>query len=86
MDKQKLKLVIIRRITSCEDVELLQTVYQLLNQLDTELNLSTPIKDPRLLAALLGEAQTSATTAQEEPTTQEEIEDLQRSIDDVFGL
>lgn len=86
MDKQKLKLAIIQRITKCEDRQLLETVYQMLDQLDTKgINLSKEqSSDPQLIAALLGETD-DPSTASDQTTSQEEIDDLQQSIDDVFG-
>ncbi|MEL6971087.1 MAG: hypothetical protein AAFO02_13035 [Bacteroidota bacterium] len=86
MDKQKLKLAIIQRITKCEDKQLLETVYQMLDQLDTKgINLSKEqSSDPQLIAALLGETD-DPSTASDQTTSQEEIDDLQQSIDDVFG-
>ncbi|MEO0723366.1 MAG: hypothetical protein AAFZ63_02415 [Bacteroidota bacterium] len=86
MDTQKLKLAIIQRITKCEDRQLLETVYQMLDQLDTKgINLSKEqSSDPQLIAALLGETD-DPSTASDQTTSQEEIDDLQQSIDDVFG-
>ena len=85
MDTQKLKLAIIQRITSCEDQQLLQTVYQLLDQLDSKVSNPTEYNSSQeLLSAILGEPMKPA-PGQKPSASQDEIDDLQRSIDDVFG-
>ena len=82
MDQQKLKLEIIQRITACQDQELLQTIYQLLRQLDKgpsdKENFST---SPQLLSALLGE---TAANNSNSPQDKEEAkqEDGQPSLDE----
>ncbi|MEL7425220.1 MAG: hypothetical protein AAFN81_19695 [Bacteroidota bacterium] len=86
MDTQKLKLAIIQRITKCEDKQLLETVYHILDQLDIKDNDLTKEQssDPELIAALLGGTDSPSTTSHQ-ATSQEEIDELQQSIDDVFG-
>lgn len=84
MDMQQLKLAIIQRVTSCKDEQLLRTIHQLLDQLDG--NTGDYSSSPQLLAAILGEkGTTTASSSQQTSANQDDIDDLQRSINDVFG-
>ncbi len=78
MDKKALKLALIQKITSCEDEQVLLTISKILGQLSsTE---STSLNDP-LMEALLKSGKTAPTP----PVSDQDIADIQQSIDEIFG-
>jgi hypothetical protein len=78
MDKKALKLALIQQITSCEDEQVLLTISKILGQLSS--TAATSVNDP-LMEALLRSGKTTPTS----PVSDQDIADLQQSIDDIFG-
>lgn len=78
MDKKALKLAIIQKLTSCEDEQLLQTIWKMLEEFSK--SNSTAISDP-LIEALLNPEK----AAPDQPVTDQDIADIQQSIDEIFG-
>lgn len=79
MDKKALKLTLIQKITSCEDEEVLLTVAKIMEQLSTTAPSSA---NAHLLEALLGPGKTTSTPP---PVSDQDIADVQQSIDEIFG-
>lgn len=78
MDKKALKLALIQKITSCEDEQVLQTISKILGHLST--SESAPVNDP-LMEALLRPGKAISTP----PVSDQDIADIQQSIDEIFG-
>ena len=78
MDKKALKLALIQKITSCEDEQLLQTIWKMLEKLSSSESFST--SDP-LIEALLNPGKTTLV----HPVTDQDIVDIQQSINEIFG-
>ena len=79
MDKKALKLALIQKITSCEDEQVLLAIYNILQHLSTQE--STSANDP-LLEALLKPGKTVLSSP---AVSEQDIADIQQSIDDIFG-
>lgn len=79
MDKKALKLALIQQITSCEDEQVLQTISKILGHLSTT-TASATANEP-LLEALLRPGKTTSTP----PVSDQDIADIQQSIDEIFG-
>lgn len=80
MDKKALKLALIQKITSCEDEQVLLTISKILEQLSSP-EMSTSLNDP-LMEALLRPGKTTPTPP---PVSDQDIADIQQSIDEIFG-
>ena len=78
MDKKALKLALIQKITACEDEQVLQTIAKILEHLSA--SESAPVNDP-LMEALLRPGKTTSTPL----VSDQDIADIQQSIDDIFG-
>ncbi len=72
MDLKSLKLKLIKRISESQDIELLQTILQLVDQLDAAEQLKN-----QELNELLKDKQA--------PWQKKDLDDLQSSIDEIFG-
>ena len=77
MDKTTLKLAIIKQIIACDDEIVLEAILNLFNHSSPTQEMS--IQDD-LAAALLGE-----NPSPDLPAKDEDIDDLQGSIDEIFG-
>ena len=73
MDLKELKLELIRKISQSDDVGVLRTVLEVLEQLDAP----PDAVNKEALSALLKE--------QPKPWQQGDLDDLQSSIDEIFG-
>lgn len=80
MDKKALKLALIQKITACEDEQVLLTISKILQHLNTPV--ASSANDP-LLEALLQPGKTMRSTSP--PVSDQDIADIQQSIDDIFG-
>lgn len=79
MERKTLKLAIIQKITACEDDQVLQTIWSILEQLSSSSQVN-PVDTAPLIEALLGDSGKNNT-----PPSAQEIADLQQSINDIFG-
>jgi hypothetical protein len=78
MNKKALKLAIIQKLTFCEDEQLLQTIWKMLEEFSNAG--SAAVSDP-LIEALLNPEK----AAPAQPVTDQDIADIQQSIDEIFG-
>lgn len=81
MERKTLKLAIIQKVTACEDDQVLQTVWSIFEQLSDSSSTAFNANAP-LLEAILGKSNKSLSIS---PPTEQEITELQQSIDDIFG-
>lgn len=80
MDKKALKLALIQKIASCEDEQVLLTISKILEHLSSS-ETSISLNDP-LMEALLRPGNTAPTPP---PVSDQDIADVQQSIDEIFG-
>ncbi|WP_020539358.1 hypothetical protein [Lewinella cohaerens] len=78
MDKKALKLAVIQKLTSCEDEQLLRTIWKMLEEFS---NANSSAVSDSMIEALLNPEK----TAPAQPVTDQDIADIQQSIDEIFG-
>lgn len=85
MTLQQLKLAIIQKVISSSDPQVLETVHQLLSTLRGEqaVNSPPPVAGsvPSILQALAGTPQDGSDAG----VNQKDVDDLQQSINEIFG-
>jgi hypothetical protein len=82
-NSKTLKLQLIQQILACDNIEVLETITQLL-QVATEQRIpAIPSSDKALHQALLDEP--SKTSSSTSLWTDKAVNDLQQSIDEIFG-
>lgn len=84
METQQLKLGIIQRITACNDPELLQIIFEMLEGLASK-GSSIRTADPSQQTLLNVLLQEPASKQEFTPPNTEDLQDLQDSIDEIFG-